>query len=204
MRRSLLFLLLITGFLFSIGCKKDNATEIISSDTKINSGINSTEATESRPSSDLKRSNSDSNNNSANPKSLVGTSWQAFINVRESRDLYGYFIRYAEYHFEDSKMEFFANMVNAIQFNDYTVREDSVFFNPNNSEVFQFKILERGPDMMKVKSASGKENTIKRISESDLKLTRKERIKNAMEATQLFDKAQLDTQFESIKDIQIN
>ena len=201
-RTFLNFILFISIVIFS-GCKNDNTVNSSGDRTENQTEVPVSNNAENGTITNNLKSSASTNNNVAS-KSLAGTSWQAFINVREPGDLYNYFIRYAEYHFEDSRMEFFANMVNASQYNPYIMREDSIFFNPNNSEIFQFKIIERSTDMIKVQAATGKQNTFRKISDSDMKLTRKERIQRALEQTNLFDKAELEAQFESIKDIKIN
>ena len=148
--------------------------------------------------------NEDNSDQVATSTPLNGTAWYAFINMREPGDIHNYFIRYAEYHFQEFSMEFFANMVNGSRETAYAMRADSVFFMNGNNESFQFKILDRSENKMKIQAPSGKTNVCLKISESDLKLSRKERIRAALMRLGKFEEEEINARFESIDSIKIN
>jgi len=203
MKYSIIILCLFWVAILS-GCKKDTVNTPIESPTSKQElpenvsnptpHLNSTQGTIT-PSS---------NGTLSNTAPLKFTAWYGFINVEEQGDLYNYFVRYAEYRFVENQMEFFANMVNAKQMKNYEMRSDSIFFIDNGLENFQFTILERSEDKMKVKAATGKINTLLKIPDADLSLTRKERIKASLMRINHLDKTVINEKFEALKDVTIN
>lgn len=203
MKYSIIILCLFWVAILS-GCKKDTVNapneNPVTKQESPNNISNPTSPINNTQGSSTKGSNSTISNTTP----LKFTAWYAFINVEEPGDLYNYFVRYAEYRFVENQMEFFANMVNAKQLKDYEMRSDSIFFIDNGLENFQFTILERSQDKMKVKAASGKINTLLKIPDADLSLTRKERIKASLMRVNHLDKAIINEKFEALKDVTIN